>query len=60
MDTAKSTLIERLERIVGKDGVFSRPADLLVYEYDGSVEGAVETGEWVAQAIIERRALRGA
>src|SRR5262245_45368288 len=33
----RTTLIERLERIVGPGGVFHRPADLLVYEYDGSV-----------------------
>ena len=37
----RETLVERLEQIVGKDGVFTRPADLLVYEYDGSVDGAV-------------------
>src|SRR3954451_21818639 len=39
----RATLIERLEGIVGQGGVFHRPADLLVYEYDGSVDGAVET-----------------
>ena len=39
----RASLIERLERIVGPGGVFHRPGDLLVYEYDGSVDGAVET-----------------
>jgi glycolate oxidase len=39
----RANLIERLERIVGSNGVFHRPSDLLVYEYDGSVEGAVDT-----------------
>jgi len=35
-------LLEELERIVGKGAVRYRPADLLVYEYDGSVDGAVD------------------
>ncbi len=39
----REQLIDRLKAIVGPDAVFSRPADLLVYEYDGSVDGAVET-----------------
>ena len=39
----RESLIAELQRIVGHDGVYSRPADLLVYEYDGSVDGAVET-----------------
>ena len=39
----RETLVEKLRGIVGVDAVFSRPADLLVYEYDGSVDGAVET-----------------
>ena len=39
----RTTLIDRLERILGPGAVFQRPADLLVYEYDGSVDGAVET-----------------
>jgi len=47
----RSTLIERLERIVGRNGVFHRPADLLVYEYDGSVDGAVETAPPAAVAL---------
>ena len=36
-------LLDELERIVGRDGVRHRPVDLLVYEYDGSVDGAVDT-----------------
>ena len=39
----RSALVAELERIVGRAGVLSHPADLLVYEYDGSVDGAVET-----------------
>lgn len=35
-------LIRRLAEVVGERNVFHRPADLLVYEYDGSVEGAVD------------------
>ncbi|HEV2128502.1 MAG TPA: FAD-linked oxidase C-terminal domain-containing protein [Thermomicrobiales bacterium] len=35
--------ISELESICGAANVRSRPADLLVYEYDGSVDGAVET-----------------
>ena len=45
------TLVERLERILGPGGVFHRPADLLVYEYDGSVDGAVETARPSAVAL---------
>ena len=47
----QATLIERLERIVGPGGVFHRPADLLVYEYDGSVEGAVDTARPAAVVL---------
>ncbi|CAN5824372.1 FAD-linked oxidase C-terminal domain-containing protein [soil metagenome] len=36
-------LLKELERIVGIDGVRHRPVDLMVYEYDGSVDGAVDT-----------------
>lgn len=38
-----STLIEDLIRVCGPDGVRHRMADLLVFEADGSVDGAVET-----------------
>src|SRR5215213_4953539 len=47
----RATLIERLEGIVGQGGVFHRPTDLLVYEYDGSVDGAVETARPAAVAL---------
>lgn len=38
-----ATLIDRLGNIVGARSVFHESGDLLVYEYDGSVDGAVET-----------------
>ena len=47
----RETLVEKLRNIVGRDAVFSRPADLLVYEYDGSVDGAVETAAPSAVAL---------
>ncbi|MGH2559571.1 MAG: FAD-binding oxidoreductase [Thermomicrobiales bacterium] len=47
----QSRLIERLQQIVGSDGVFHRASDLLVYEYDGSVDGAVETAAPVAVTL---------
>jgi hypothetical protein len=31
-------LIRELERVLGREGVLSRPEDLQLYEYDGSVE----------------------
>ncbi len=34
------TIIRDLEKIVGSSGVLSSPEDLLLYEYDGSVEEA--------------------
>src|SRR5687768_12384399 len=47
----RETLVEKLQCIAGKDGVFTRTADLLVYEYDGSVDGAVETATPSAVAL---------
>ncbi|MDQ3695149.1 MAG: FAD-binding protein [Chloroflexota bacterium] len=47
----RATLIDRLQQIVGPNGVFHRPADLLVYEYDGSVDGAVDTAVPAAVAL---------
>jgi glycolate oxidase len=47
----RATLIERLQNIVGKGNVFHTPADLLVYEYDGSVDGAVETARPAAVVL---------
>src|SRR5215212_11610450 len=45
------TLVTKLRGIVGTDGVFAHPAELLVYEYDGSVDGAVETAAPSAVAL---------
>ncbi len=39
----RTQLIADLERICGPTNVRSVPSDLLVYEYDGSVDGAVDT-----------------
>lgn len=39
----RNTLLADLERIVGSEGLRHRPVDLMVYEYDGSVDGAVDT-----------------
>ena len=47
----QTTLVARLEAVVGPTGVFHRPADLLVYEYDGSVDGAVDTARPAAVVL---------
>src|SRR5919112_8993 len=47
----RETLVAKLRSIVGTDAVFSHPAELLVYEYDGSVDGAVETAAPSAVAL---------
>jgi len=49
--SATDTLVEQLQMAVGADSVFHRPADLLVYEYDGSVEGAVDTAAPIAVVL---------
>ncbi|MBI2760558.1 MAG: FAD-binding protein [Chloroflexi bacterium] len=36
--TVSPQLVRELERIVGRDGVFHRPEDLLVFEYDGTID----------------------
>ncbi len=46
-----STLIERLQRIVGTKSVFHESGDLLVYEYDGSVDGVVDTARPAAVVL---------
>src|SRR3954470_23262 len=46
-----ASLVAKLQSIVGPEGVFSRAADLLVYEYDGSVEGVGETAAPSAVAL---------
>ena len=48
---ANAQLIADLERVVGADSVFHSPSDLLVYEYDGSVEGAVDLARPVAVVL---------
>ncbi len=47
----RQLLLDELERIVGPDGIRHRPVDLLVYEYDGSVDGAVDTARPTAVAL---------
>jgi glycolate oxidase len=47
----RQDLLDELERIVGKDGLRHRPVDLLVYEYDGSVDGAVDTAAPTAVVV---------
>src|SRR5215218_11501363 len=47
----QTTLVERLIQIVGPEGVFHQPSDLIVYEYDGSVDGAVETARPAAVTL---------
>lgn len=46
-----SSLIEQLISVVGIQGVRHRPTDLLVYEYDGSVDGAVDTAAPIAVVL---------
>jgi glycolate oxidase len=48
---AQQQLIADLQHVVGKDAVFHSPSDLLVYEYDGSVEGAVDLARPVAVVL---------
>lgn len=50
----KKTLIDNLERIVGPEHVFHSATDLLVYEYDGSVDAAVDTAKPAAVVIPDR------
>src|SRR5918992_2065504 len=45
-ETTKSALVEELERILGPDAVLWRPYDLMLYEYDGSIDKAR------AQAVV--------
>src|SRR5690349_7179417 len=47
----RQRVLEELERIVGTDGIRHRPVDLLVYEYDGSVDGAVDTASPMAVVL---------
>ena len=36
--TVSPALVRELQRIVGADGVYHRPEDLLVFEYDGTID----------------------
>jgi glycolate oxidase len=45
-EATKSTLVEELERALGSDAVLWRPYDLMLYEYDGSIDKAR------AQAVV--------
>lgn len=47
----RQQVLQELERIVGQDGIRHRPVDLLVYEYDGSVDGAVDTAAPMAVVL---------
>ena len=47
----RAALIDKLTEICGPHGVFHRPSDLLVYEYDGGVDDAVETGRPLAVTL---------
>ncbi|MGI9252723.1 MAG: FAD-binding oxidoreductase, partial [Thermomicrobiales bacterium] len=47
----RSALIDRLIAVCGERGVFHTRSDLMVYEYDGSVDGSVETALPVAVTL---------
>ena len=47
------SLVDDLQRIVGTENVFHHPSDLIVYEYDGSVDAAVETARPAAVVLPE-------
>jgi glycolate oxidase len=45
-EVTRSALVEELERVLGPDAVLWRPYDLMLYEYDGSIDKAR------AQAVV--------
>ncbi|HWV24753.1 MAG TPA: FAD-linked oxidase C-terminal domain-containing protein [Thermomicrobiales bacterium] len=47
----RQDVLDELEAIVGASGIRHRPVDLLVYEYDGSVDGAVDTASPMAVVL---------
>lgn len=47
----RQRIIDELERVVGPEAVRHRPVDLMVYEYDGSVDGAVDTAAPMAAVL---------
>jgi glycolate oxidase len=48
-----NALIEQLQRIVGPANVVHSATDLMVFEYDGSVDAAIETARPVAVVLPE-------
>jgi glycolate oxidase len=51
---SQATLIEQLQRIVGPGNVIHSPTDLMVFEYDGSVDAAIESARPVAVVFPDR------
>jgi glycolate oxidase len=51
-EVTKSALVEELERVLGEDAVLWRPYDLMLYEYDGSIDKSR------AQAVVFPRSAR--
>ena len=49
-------IISELQAVVGDDYVIYKPEDLIVFEYDGSVDKALPNGRGAAQ--LDRRGLR--
>jgi glycolate oxidase len=50
---AKNTIITELKTVVGSDYVIHKPEDLIVYEYDGSVDKALPTAVVVPDSVEE-------
>jgi glycolate oxidase len=51
MPMDRATLIQRLQAVCGESGVVHTSSDLMVYEYDGSVDGSVETASPIAVTL---------
>src|SRR5680860_178436 len=47
----RKAFLAELKNICGERGVLHEPADLIVYEYDGSVDGAVDTERPMAAVL---------
>src|SRR5680860_675517 len=50
---SQSQLIEQLQRIVGPGNVVHQLTDLMVFEYDGSVDAAIESARPIAVVLPE-------